>query len=183
MAVIIITGSSIGEVNCGQRVETTTTKLNTPRAEGGIAAIAAAFYSLQIDHRPSVVIVAVGITVGRRRADVHLSTRHGIKRRSTRRTLTILSFVRRLSRRHSFDSFRPKQPSHSTPTDGLPTDTKNKNNDTTGFGALEGRESEFVVNRRGSGVGGGGSGGDDRCVSGVAGPVLSHPAAAAPLDV
>lgn len=65
------------------------------------------FYSLQIDHRPSVVIVVVGITVGRRRADVHLSTRHGIKRRSTRRTLTILSFVRlQLSRRHSFDSFR-----------------------------------------------------------------------------
>lgn len=64
------------------------------------------FYSLQIDHRPSVVIVVVGITVGRRRADVHLSTRHGIKRRSTRRTLTILSFVRLLSRRHSLDSFR-----------------------------------------------------------------------------
>jgi len=51
----------------------------------------------------------------------------------------------------------------------VPTDTKNKNNDTTGFGALEGRESEFVVNRRGSGVGGGGSGGDDRCVSGGGG--------------
>lgn len=64
------------------------------------------FYSLQIDHRPSVVIAVVGITIGRRRADVHLSTRHGIKRRSTRRTLTILSFVRLLSRRHSFDSFR-----------------------------------------------------------------------------
>jgi len=40
------------------------------------------------------------------------------------------------------------------------------------------------VNRRGSGAGGGGSGGDDRCVSlVVAGPVLSHPAAAAPFDV
>lgn len=67
------------------------------------------------------------------------------------------------------------QTSNTLDTDGW-TDTKNNNNDTTGFGALEGRESEFVVNRRGggagSGVGGigsGGSDGDDRCLSGGSG--------------
>lgn len=38
------------------------------------------FNSLQIDQGPSVV-VAVVVTVGRRRADVHLSTGHGVERR------------------------------------------------------------------------------------------------------
>jgi len=43
------------------------------------------FYLLRIDHRPSVV-VAVVVTVGRRRADVHLSTGHGVEwRRPTER--------------------------------------------------------------------------------------------------
>jgi len=50
------------------------------------------FYSLRIDHRPSVE-VAIVVTVGRRRANVHLSTGLEVKRRSTHRTQTILSFV------------------------------------------------------------------------------------------
>lgn len=67
-----------------------------------------------------------------------------------------------------------KRQARSTPTDGLTRriiTTTQVHKYTTGFGALEGRESEFVVNRRGGGAGSGGSGGggDDRCLSGGSG--------------
>lgn len=76
---------------------------------------------------------------------------------------------KKLGNRTDVETIHNEQQTRSTPTNGL---TKNNNNDTTGFGVLEGRESEFV-NRRGGGVGGCGSGGggrggggDDRCLSG-----------------